>query len=113
MHLFLAVLGLRCCVDLSLVAASRGYSLAVVHASHCSSFSCCGAQALALKSSWPVSSVVAAPKLYSTGAIVMAHGHSCSTVCGIFMDQEWNPCLLHWQADSLPLSHQESPVWVF
>ena len=27
---------------------------------------------------------------------------------GIFPDQGWNPCLLHWQADSLPLSHQGS-----
>ena len=31
---------------------------------------------------------------------------------GIFMTQGWNPHvlhLLHWQADSLPLSHLESP----
>ena len=27
---------------------------------------------------------------------------------GIFPGQEWNPRLLHWQADSLPLSHQTS-----
>ena len=26
--------------------------------------------------------------------------------CGIFLDQRSNLCLLHWQADSLPLSHQ-------
>ena len=24
---------------------------------------------------------------------------------GIFLTQQWNPCLLHWQVDSLPLSH--------
>ena len=29
---------------------------------------------------------------------------------GIFLSQELNPCLLHWQADSLPLSHMGSPV---
>ena len=29
---------------------------------------------------------------------------------GIFPTQESNPCLLHWQADSLPLSHQGSPI---
>ena len=29
--------------------------------------------------------------------------------CGIFPDQRSNPCLLHWQADSLPLGHQGSP----
>ena len=27
---------------------------------------------------------------------------------GIFLDQGLNPCLLRWQADSLPLSHQGS-----
>ena len=34
-----------------------------------------------------------------------AHGLSYSTACGIFPDQGPNLCLLHWQADSLPLSH--------
>ena len=28
---------------------------------------------------------------------------------GLFQIQGWNPCLLHQQADSLPLSHQGSP----
>ena len=28
----------------------------------------------------------------------------------VFPDQGLNPCLLHWQADSLPLSHQGSPL---
>ena len=32
--------------------------------------------------------------------MVAAHGISCSTARGIFLDQESNPCLLHWQADS-------------
>ena len=27
-------------------------------------------------------------------------------------DQGWNLCLLHWQADSLPLSHQGSPICI-
>ena len=39
----------------------------------------------------------------------MAHGFSCPAACGIFPDQGSNSCLLHWQADSLPLSHQGSP----
>ena len=43
----------------------------------------------------------------------MTHGLSCSMACGIFPDQGSNPCLLHWQADSLPLSHQESPFSLF
>ena len=32
-----------------------------------------------------------------------------SVACGIFPDQGSNLCLLHWQADSLPPSHQGSP----
>ena len=31
----------------------------------------------------------------ATGPIVVAHGLSCSVVCGIFPDQGSNPCLLH------------------
>ena len=41
----------------------------------------------------------------------MAHRLSCSVAYGIFLDQESNPCLLYWQADSLPLGQQESPRW--
>ena len=48
------------------------------------------------------------PGVQSTGLIVMAHGLSCSTACGIFPDQGLNLCLLHWQADFLLLSHQET-----
>ena len=40
------------------------------------------------------------PKLYSTDSVVVAHGLSCSTACGIVLDQGWNLCLLHWQAGS-------------
>ena len=43
------------------------------------------------------------------GSVVVAHGPSCSAVCGIFPDQGSNPCPLHWQADSQPLRHQGSP----
>ena len=32
---------------------------------------------------------------------------------GILLDQRSNLCLLYWQTDSLPLSHQESPVFFF
>ena len=32
---------------------------------------------------------------------------SCSAACVIFLDQGSNPCLLHWQVDSLPLNHLE------
>ena len=52
-------------------------------------------------------SVVVAPRLQSTGSIAVVHGLGCSVgSCGIFPDGGLNLCLLHWQADSLPLSHQ-------
>ena len=47
-------------------------------------------------------SVVPAPGLQSTGSVVVARGLSCSMASGIFLDQGYNPCLLHWQAGSLP-----------
>ena len=56
-------------------------------------------------------SVVAAPKLWSKGAEVAVHGVSCSIACRISSDQGSNPCLLHWQPGSLPLSHQGGPVF--
>ena len=43
------------------------------------------------------------------GSVVVAHGPSCSTACGIFPDQGSNPRPLHWQADSQPLRHPGSP----
>ena len=61
-------------------------------ASHCSSFSCCGARALGCVGS------------------VVAQRLSCSTARGIFPDPGSSPCLLHWQADSLPLSHLQSSL---
>ena len=43
----------------------------------------------------------------------MVHGLSCSMAHGIFPDQGSNACLLHWQEDSLPLSHQGNPQIFF
>jgi len=63
------------------------------------------------------SSVVAAPRLSSCGSralelgpslVVVTQRFSCSTVCGIFLDQGSNLCPLHWLADSHPLCHQGS-----
>ena len=56
---------------------------------------------------------VAVPGLQSTGSIVVAHGLTCSTPGGIFPEQGSNSCLLHWQVESLPLSHQGSPANFF
>ena len=79
----LAVLGLHC---------FRGYSLVSVH--------------------WllfAVISLLAAPGLSHAGSVDKVHRYSYPTACGIFLDQGSNLCPLHWQVDSLPLSHQGSP----
>ena len=48
------------------------------------------------------------------GSAAMAHGPSRSATCGIFPDWGTNPCPLHRQVDSQPLSHQGSPlVFIF
>ena len=54
-------------------------------------------------------SLVVEHRLQTRRLIIVAHGPSCSTACGIFPDQGSNPCPLHWQADSQPLRHQGSP----
>ena len=55
-------------------------------------------------------SVVVVPRLLITGSIIVVYLQSCFSTCGIFPDQGMNPCLLHWQMDSLPMSHQGKPV---
>ena len=74
-------------------------------ASHCGGFYCCRAQALG-----HAGFSCAVHGFWSTGSMVVAHGLSCSVAYRIFLDQRLNPGLLLWQADSLPLSHQKSPL---
>ena len=38
-----------------------------------------------------------------------AHGRGCAMARWAALDQGLNPCPLHWQAVSLPLSHQGGP----
>ena len=110
-YLFMSVLSLPCCTCFSLAVASRGYTLVV------------GCRLLSLQST----------ALGQVGFSKGIRGHSgCSSWapehriyrygawtqllcadCGIFPDQDSNPCLLHRQVDSLPLSHQGSPCNVF
>ena len=82
----------------------RGLSPVAVSRGHSSSW-CAG-----LSPSWPL-------PLRSTGSrragsAVVAHGPSCSAACGILLDQGTNPCPPHWQADSQPLRHQGSPLFL-
>ena len=81
--------------------SAPAYKPLVVQASHCRAclvvkLGFCGALAL----------VAAASGLYSTGSTVLVHGLSYSVACGVCWDHGLNPCLLHWRAESLPLSHQ-------
>ena len=88
LFLILTLLGLQYCVDFPIVAASGGYSSCSTQASHCGGCSHCGA--------W---------------LIAVAHRLDCSTACGIFPDQGLNLCLLHWQENSLLLSHPVDILW--
>jgi len=89
---------------LSLAAASGGYSLLL-----CAGFSLWWLLILA-------ASLVAEHGLQGmqasgvghTGSTTVAHGLNCSTASGIFLGL--NPCPLHWQLDSYPLCHQQSPA---
>ena len=91
-YLVLAVLSLRCCTDLSLIAESGDYSPVVVHMVliMVAVFGC-RMRALGL-----LGSVAAAPGLYSTDSVVVVPGLIWSAACGIYPDQGLNPCLLHW-----------------
>ena len=81
---------------LSLVAASGGHS-----SSRCAGLSL--SRPLLLRSTGS----------RRAGSAIVAHRPSCSAACGIFPDQGLNPCPLHWQADSQPLRHQGSPLFIF
>ena len=74
-YLFLAALGLCCC--------AQAFSSCGKRASHCGGSSCCRARALG---AW--------------ASLVVSHGLSFSTACGIFLGQGSNPYPLHWQEDS-------------
>ena len=88
----------------SLVLARGGCSLAVCAGFSLCGLSCCGAWALAHM------------RFSRCGSWALEHGlSSCDhrlgypAACRIFPDQGLKPCLLHRQADSLPLSYQGSP----
>ena len=83
----------------------RGLSLVVASGGHSSS-RCAG-----LSLSRPL--LLRSTGSRRAGSAIVPHGPSCSAACGIFPDQGLNPCPLHWQADSQPLSHQESPPTTF
>ena len=79
-------------------------------------FSSCGQWGLLSSCNAQASLVVEHRHALGHRLIVALHGLSCSATCGILPDQGLNLCLLHWQADILPLSHEErspsSLYWV-
>ena len=83
------MLGLHCYAGLSLVAASRGYSLVEV-----------------FRLFTAVVSPVSEQRLWSAISVVVAHRLSCPDTCGIFLDQGSS---LHSHEDSYPLDHQVNP----
>ena len=86
-YLVLVVLGLCCCMAFSLAVESGGHSLAEVSGLL-----------------FVVASLAVVHRLWGTQAsAVVAHSLSCSMACGIFLDQGFNLCFLHWPLDSLPL----------
>ena len=82
-YLFMAMLGL-CCWSWTFSSYGKRILLPSFSAwaSHCTGLRC-GTQASGV---WAL--------------VVVMHGLDCFTGYGIFLDQESNPCLLHWQVDS-------------
>ena len=70
---------------LSLVAANRGYSLVAAH------------RLIITVASLLVEHGLLVEHVVMGASIVVAHGLICPKACGIFLDQGWNPCPLHWQ----------------
>ena len=85
--LFSAVLIWFCCTwTFSGCSQQELLSNCCVKASHCCSYSCCRTQALEHRLNTCVAQAC------------------CSQTRGILPDQGPNPCLVHWQVQSLPLS---------
>ena len=90
LYLFLAVLGLCCCVQAFSSCGQQGLlSSCYLQASRCGGFSC-GAQALGSTGF----------RSCSMWILVVTHGLSCSMACGVSLDQRLDLCPVHWQADS-------------
>ena len=83
---------------------------------YCSYFSCWGTRALEQVGfdslSMRAQQLLLPGSRVRTGSLAMVHGLSCTALCGSFQDQRLNPWLLHWQADSLLLSQEGSPLLV-
>lgn len=116
-YLFLPMLGLRRCVWAFFSCGEREPpSSWGAWASPCGGFSGCGARALGtraqrlrLPGSRHMGFSGCGSQAPGRGLISCVHGLRFPAACGTFLDQRLNPCPLHLQAGSLPLSHRGSP----
>ena len=108
----LAVLSLPCYTGFSLVAVSRGYSSCRVLAGFSLQWLLLlwrlGPRACRFQRLWLSGSRTQAQELWHMALIALRH-------MGYSQTRDGNPCLLHWQVDSLlfTLCHQGSPGWIF
>ena len=86
-YLFLAVLGLHCCMWAFSSCSKRGLLFIAV-----------SGLLIAVDSLVEEHGVLGA-----RASVAVAQELSCSEARGIFPDQRLNPCPLHWQVDSYPL----------
>ena len=94
-----------------LIIVSRGYSLVEVRGLLIVVASLVAERRL--QEVWHVGSVAAAPGSSSHRLNSRGTQLRCSEACGILLDQGWNRRLMHWQVNSLSLSHQGSPEAFF
>ena len=111
-NLFMAAVGLCCCVGFSLVAVSGGYSLAVVYRLVIAMASRVAEHGL--QGEWASVAVARGLRscvsgLQSSRSTVVVQELSYFVARGIFLDQGLNLHLLNWQLDFFfPLSYQGS-----
>ena len=111
----MAMLRLHCCAGFFCCCNEGGRSSCSAPASHCSGFSGCKHWLWA----WGphqlrhMDSEVTAHQFWSTDSVVVVHQHSSSAAHGVLPRQGPNPCLLHFQADRLPLNLQGSPELLY
>ena len=101
--LFMAVLGLPCCMQASSSCGKWGLLFLAADEHLIEMASLVSEQALwvhGLQWLCCTGSVVAAHRLPRAASVVVVHRLSCSSACGIFPDQGSNPCPLHQQVDS-------------
>ena len=85
-----------------------------VQASLCSGFSCCGACNLGRQASVAVAHGLSSCSSWALEHRLSSLGTRALLLCGMRGPpaSSSKPCLLHWQADSLQLSHQGSPQYM-